>query len=270
MYAAFTVIFALICTLLPAPSTLAQGLGIGHFRFPHYMGAAESYEYTFFFPFSARDLLFFRARSPFSLSLDSQMTLPLKGDDKAAPRPEGFPTKDSAKRRNILRNTSYARRGMGYTPPGFFVGPKLGLRGDRLSLEVASLAGIALGKDWAAMGFLHRASFKAALLAQRGKGRESCICLYVDGYWSSGRYNTAYYGVSASDALSDRPAFDADRTAYLGVSTRLYLITSWQSWSLMGFVSHQNMTDSPMAESPLVFKTEGLSAGAGIAYDLGG
>lgn len=263
MKAAITAILVLTSALLPARSALGQGVGIGHFRFPHYMGSAESYDYTFFFPFAARDLLFFTKRRPVTIGLDSQMTLPLTGEDVTAAEPEGY---GGAK--NLVRDKSYARRGMGYTPPGLFLGPKIGLRANRLSLEAASLAGWGVGKGWNHFGFLHRVSFKAALLASRGKGSAGCICLYVDGYWSSGRYNSTYYGVAAADALADRPAFDAERAAYLGVSTRLYLIKSWQAWSVMGFISHQNMTDSPMAASPLVIKKEGLSAGAGLAYAL--
>lgn len=265
MTAAITLILALILGFFVPSRAQGQGVGIGHFRFPHYMGSAESYEQSFFFPFAARDMLFFTHRSALRLTLDSQMTLPIRGEDLAAAEPEGYGREGS----NLVRARSYARRGMGYTPPGLFLGPKISLRANRLSFEIASLAGLALGEGWGHIGFLHRGSVKVALLAQRGKGSSGCICVYVDGYWSNGRYNATYYGVAAAQALPGRPAFAAERPGYLGVSSRLYLIKSWQRWSLMGFISHQNMTDSIMAESPLVLKTEGLSAGAGIAYDLG-
>lgn len=266
MKLALAIILALFCPCMGFSKSLGDnGIGIGHFIFPHYMGSPESYQYTFFFPFVAKSYLFFTGRDGALFSLDSRVTLPIRGDRLDAPIPEGF----SATKRNIFREKSYARRGMGYTPPGLFLGPKIGYRIGTYSFDVASLAGIELGKDWQHIGFLHRASFKTAFFANRSAKAAGCVCLYVDGYWSSSKYNTTYYGVSDAFALPDRPLYPADRAGFLGLNTRLYLIKTLGAWSFMGFVSHQNMVDSIMADSPLVFKKEGTSAGAGLAYMLG-
>lgn len=262
MKPAVLTLLLLLCSAKAAAK--GNGVGAGYFMFPHYMGASESYAYTVFFPFVANDYLFFNEKKPVVFKLDSQITLPLSGDKRDAAPPKGFGAKD----KNIFRSGSYARRGMGYTPPGLFLGPKLGFKTDSFAVDFASMAGFQLGKGWDHIGFLHRASVKAALLADRSAKSAGCLCLYLDGYWSSSRYNSTYYGITSEHALPERPIYNADKAGFLGLNSRLYLVKRWESWSVLAFLSHQNMTGSIVEDSPLVFKVEGFSAGLGAAYLL--
>lgn len=257
-----TIVLAVWCA--PCLARDGDGVGIGRFIFPHYMGSAESYDTTFLFPFAAKDYLFFTAPDGLIAEIDTRVTLPIRGDALDASEPEGY----GPDHPNLARDYSYARRGMGYTPPGLFLGPRLGYKMGIASVEVAPLPGMGLGEGWRHYGWLSRASVKLAFFANRSPAFGGCVCVYIDGYWSSGRYNSTYYGVSNEHALPDRPAFNADKAGYLGVNTRLYFIKRWQSISVLAFISQQNMSNSVMIDSPLVIKVQGLSAGLGAAYLL--
>lgn len=239
------------------------GFAYGKFQVPHYMGSTEFTEYPVVYIFSSKDLQFFHKKPGFYVELDYQITLAILGDSPDAIKPPSFGKKP------FFNGKNYARRGMGYTPPGLFLGPKFGVRGGWFSFEVTPMGGFALGGDWGHMGQLHRASFNTALWIERKKGIEECICITVDGYMSDGRYNQIYYGVSASEALPDRPQFDAHRSGYLGLSTRLNYIVAEEEIVFMAYLSHQNLTDSPMADSPLVIRKEGLTIGGGVGYLFG-
>lgn len=238
------------------------GVGFGGANVPHYLGSQEYYEIAIPFPVYLSDNNVFYEESSVLFEFDSNLTLPISAADSDATKPEKYD--DNSK--YITGNKNYARRGMGYTPPGFYFGLKTGFRIGNFSLEVSSTPGVQLGNDWGSAGLLSEVTLNWYAIVNNSGKSAHCLCFSVSSFYSNETYNQLFYGVKSNQVLSDREEYNADKSGFLGRVASVYYMQRINSIMLMGFVAHQTMHGSVVEKSPLVRRKDGGSAGAGIAY----
>ncbi len=81
-------------------------------------------------------------------------------------------------------------------------------------------------------------------------------------YWNSEGYNDLFYGVSADQATSQRPAYAAD-SGYGGWALSASLSYRHNNWWVGGFLRWYDINGASFADSPLTL--ESSSAGFGLA-----
>ncbi len=81
-------------------------------------------------------------------------------------------------------------------------------------------------------------------------------------------YNQTYYGVASADATATRPAYAASG-GYTGSQFTLALSKRFPGFWVGGFARYDNLSGAVVADSPLMRRSQNLSAGLGVAWILG-
>lgn len=86
--------------------------------------------------------------------------------------------------------------------------------------------------------------------------------------FQSRKYNDHFYSVSSSQALPDRPAYDA-KGGYSGAQLTMTLSKRYRRHWVGGFLRYDNLTGSVFDESPLVRDRNAVSAGVAVSWIFG-
>jgi len=230
------------------------GLGVGALRLPHYRGSDQSHSWLLPLPYvvyrgkflradreGTRAVLFNSDRVDFDLSLAASA-----------------PTRSSDNR---------ARAGMANLPPTLEFGPNLNLtlaRGGtwKLDLRLPVRSVLTLERNPRSAGISASPNLNLDLrLADWNLG------LQAGPQWGDCRRHAFFYDVTAAEATSTRPAYDAPAgwggwTGTLALSRR-----TAGMWTAM-YVRGDSLSGARFADSPLVTARSTWSAGIAVAWVL--
>jgi outer membrane scaffolding protein for murein synthesis (MipA/OmpV family) len=232
------------------------GLGAAALRLPDYRGSDQSRNYLLPLPYlvyrgewlradreGARALLVRTDRV--KLDLSAAATVPTDSEDNAA------------------------RRGMADLRATVEVGPNLNLalaesadRRLRLELRLPLRAAFTLERSPRSIGYTFSPNLNLDIAGVAGGWHVGLLGgpLYADR-----RYHRYFYGVTAADATSGRPAYTAPG-GYAGwqalAATSRRIGNAWVG----AFVRYDSVRGAAFESSPLVRRTHELSAGIGVAW----
>lgn len=83
--------------------------------------------------------------------------------------------------------------------------------------------------------------------------------------FASEEYHDYFYSVAASEATTDRPAYDAD-AGFSGIRTEFSYSKRIGKYWLGGFLRYDNLNNSEIEDSPLVLETESWLVGIALGW----
>jgi hypothetical protein len=240
---------------------------------PHYLGSNHYYHRHLLLPY-------FYYRTPNYQLGDSNKFYLLKGDNHnislnlSAKLPVSSPSLKeddlrviTQQEKKIISNSNETRKGMDDLPLVIFLGIKQqSFFGEHFYTNMALMAGIPLSSNHSIIGKYFSPSFNFDFY--KNTDPQSLIFSLS---WLIGDqdYNNYYYGVSAEDALINRPSYKAKAglvatTTGLGISLDL----TDRITILAGYYQH-NMGNSVVKDSPLVIVESSQSVIAAFIYTFG-
>lgn len=171
-----------------------------------------------------------------------------------------------------VRNGNAARAGMPELPPTVELGPAARIAlwrsadaRSRLELRVPLRSAIAVERSPRSIG----ATFTPHLQWGRdGVAGGWSLGLQAGPMWGSRRYHAHYYGVDASEATAQRPAYAAPG-GYGGWHAMATASRRFERTWVGAFVRHDSLRGAVFETSPLVRRDGGWMAGIGVAWVLG-
>ena len=257
--------FAACLVLLPFPAAAEQlplweaGAGVAVLSLPDYRGSDQRIVRTLPLPYliyrgerlkadrdGIRTMLFDSDRV--ELNLSAHGTLPASSDN-------------------------VARRGMPDLRPIVELGPALNLRltpknaASTLQLRFPLRAAVAVDTPLRHVGWIFSPtlSWHTRTLATLPGWNVSASAGPV---FQDRRYNDTFYGVGASEVLTDRPAYRA-RGGYSGSQMTLGLSRRFPHFWVGAFLRYDHLGGAVFNDSPLIRKRSALAAGIGVSWIFG-
>lgn len=223
---------------------------------PHYIGSNHYYEAAVYLPYlnyrseqlqlGDENIFYLLKSDSWMIDFSFSGRLPVRSDDLDESKPEE--SDDPEARIHDFRN--YTRRGMENLPLALFAGVELSwYLNDHLLLEFPVVTGFPIGSR-----FRHLGSFLYPTISFDffDKNHLNELYLYASCLLGDQTYNRIYYGVSAEDELSDRPAYDpaaGSITRTYGVGFKFYL---GNRFILSAGYYQYDMSATAVDDSPLV------------------
>ncbi|SCC92595.1 putative MltA-interacting protein MipA [Thiomonas sp. X19] len=258
---------ALLAGLGPAAAQAVQkplwevGLGFGVLSFPDYPGSDQQRSYILPTPyFVYRGEIFKAGRNGFQARLfdtervDSYLSL------SASPP--------------VNSTDDYARSGMPDLKPTIQFGPALDVHlwqsaAQRMRLDFRVPLRTVISVAWhpRQVGWLFAPVLNLDMADVAGLNGWN-LGAQTGPLFADRSYNQTYYGVAPACATATRPAYAASG-GYAGSQFTLALSKRFPGFWVGGFARYDNLSGAVFADSPLLRRSQNLSAGIGIAWILG-
>jgi len=229
------------------------GLGIGGASLPQYMGSDERYQLVFPLPYFIyrgervkvdRDGVRAELFGIKNLSLDASFG-------------GGLP----------VRNSNRARSGMPELKFSFQFGPRLNWhisKSEHSEIRMRLPLRSTIDTSGHSLGWLSEPELQWRLTPTEGTQYK----LGIGALYTSGKFNTTYYGVAPQYATTTRPAYQAKG----GLHSLFISASMSHSWSdhitVFAATRYRNLSSGTVANSPLVKDRNYLSAVVGVAYSI--
>ena len=164
------------------------------------------------------------------------------------------------------------RKGMSRLNPTFEIGPSLITRlwqsenkKTRLSLELPIRAAFSINENNLSLGD-HGWTF-APFINIKHRYNHSRWELSFGPIYATRRYHGYFYDVSTEDSISTRPTYDASK-GYSGSRITLLIDKHFNRLSVIGLVRYDMLSNAVFMDSPLVERSNNLSAGLIIMWQI--
>ena len=255
----------LLASLLTVPATRAEmrplwelGAGMAVLDLPHYRGSSARQTHVLPMPYliyrgevlkadreGLRGLLFDSERFEVNVSLNG--SLPVSSDDDPL------------------------RQGMADLDPTVELGPSVNARlwqsadrGMRLEVRAPLRTAITVASSPGQIGWLFSPNLLLQIRDPAGRAGWN-LGLQAGPYFHDREYNTHFYGVRPAEAIAGRPAYDASG-GYSGAQLTLTLTKRFPRWWVGGFLRYDTLAGSVIEDSPLVRRSDGVSAGLALSW----